>query len=80
MADSIVYSVNGPLSIIDMERRIIYVNKHGLDLCKLSLEDAVGTLYSNTSIYPANSEYCPITALKAGRETEAYYLEENGRY
>ena len=80
MADSIVHSVNNPLSIIDMNRRIIYMNRHALEANKLSIEKAVGSLYSDSSVYPANTKYCPITALEEGREAEAYYLEDSDRY
>ena len=80
MADSVVHSVNGPLCITDMQRRVVYMNEHGLKLCKMSLEEIVGTFYGDSSIYPANSQYCPITALKEERESEAYYLEDIDRY
>ena len=80
MADSIVYSVNGPLCITDMQRRIIYMNEHGLKVRHCTLEEVVGSLYDDSSIYPTNSQYCPISALEEGRESEAYYLEGSGRY
>jgi PAS domain S-box-containing protein len=80
MADSVVNSVNDSLCITDMRRRIIYLNEQGLKLCKMSLEEVVGTLYSDTSIYPTNTQYCPIAALEEGRESEAYYLEDIDRY
>ena len=80
MADSIVDSVNNPLSITDMKRRIIYMNRQALEATKLSLEEAVGSFYSDSSVYPANTKYCPIAALEEGREAEAYYLEDSDRY
>ena len=80
MADSIVYSVNGPLCITDMQRRIIYMNEYGLKVRNSVLEKIVGTLYDDSSIYPTNSKYCPISALEEGHESEAYYLESSGRY
>ncbi|MDR0309999.1 MAG: PAS domain-containing protein, partial [Acidobacteriota bacterium] len=80
MADGIVHSVSSPLCITDKQRRIIYLNDSGLKLCNMSLEEAVGTLYSKTSIYPADTQYCPINALEEGRESEAYYLESSDRY
>ena len=80
MADSVVDSVNSPLTITDMHQRIIYMNDHVLKLGNLTLEEAVGTLYSESSIYPSNTQYCPINALAAGRESEAYYLEHSDGY
>ncbi|MDR1135045.1 MAG: response regulator [Clostridiales Family XIII bacterium] len=80
MADSIDSSVHGPLCITDMDNNIVYVNKHGLALCRLSLEDAVGMQYSTISIYPVGSKYCPITALLEGHEAEVYYHAELGKY
>ena len=80
MADSVVGSVNNPLTITDMERKIIYMNAAGLELCNVTQEDIVGTPYGQVSIYPANSEYDPITALEAGREAEIYFIKERGRY
>ena len=80
MADSVVHSVNGPLCITNIYRRVIYMNEHGLKLCKMSLDEITGTLYGDSSIYPADSQYCPITALEDGRESEAYYMQEEDRY
>ena len=76
MADSIVASVKNPLSITDMNRRIIYMNSYGLDLCKKTLPEIVGTPYGETSIYPPDSKYDPILALEEGHEAEVFYVEE----
>ncbi|MDR0423987.1 MAG: response regulator [Clostridiales Family XIII bacterium] len=80
MADSITDSVRGPLCIIDMNRNIIYVNNPGLALTLFSIEDVVGKHYQDISIYPVGSEYCPITALLAGREADVYYHKGLKRY
>jgi PAS domain S-box-containing protein len=40
----------------------------------------VGTLYKDTSIYPVDSPYYPITALEEGRETDIYYARDIRRY
>jgi signal transduction histidine kinase/CheY-like chemotaxis protein/HAMP domain-containing protein len=80
MADSIVDSVKSPLSIIDMNRRIIYMNDYGLAFVRKTLEEVVGGLYGDSSIYPADSVYCPVAALETGREAEVYFIEEDGRY
>ncbi|MDR1376885.1 MAG: response regulator [Synergistaceae bacterium] len=80
MSDSIADSVNGPLCIIGMDRNIIYMNDHGLEICKKTLPEAIGTPYSEASIYPVGSKFCPITALEEGREAEVFYLEDSERY
>ena len=80
MADSIVHSVNSPLCITDMESRIIYMNEYGLELRGKTLEEIVGTTYGDSSVYPPDSQYCPIKALKEDRESESFYLEERDLY
>ncbi|MCL2822300.1 MAG: ATP-binding protein, partial [Firmicutes bacterium] len=80
MADSIVGSVNDPLSIINNEYKIIYMNDHSLSVLNKSLDDVVDTLYGDVSIYPYGSEYCPITALRNGKEAEVLHQESNGQY
>jgi signal transduction histidine kinase/CheY-like chemotaxis protein len=80
MADSIVNSVNNPLCITDMDLRIVYIHDHGLDFRNRTLNEIVGTMYSENSIYPFGSKYCPITALKEGRKAEVYYAEKRRQY
>jgi signal transduction histidine kinase/CheY-like chemotaxis protein len=80
MADSVVGSVAGPLVITDMRLDIIYMNNHGLDLIGKPLSEIVGSHYFKYSIYPNNSKYCPVTALREGHEAEVFYHEESGRY
>ena len=80
MANSIEDSVKHPLSIIDMDHKIIYMNQAGLDFCGLSLEEAVGKSYDEVSIYPADTTHSPIHALETGREAEVIFLEESQRY
>ncbi|MDR2175345.1 MAG: HAMP domain-containing protein, partial [Synergistaceae bacterium] len=80
MADSIVDSVNGPHVILDMNRRIIYMNDKGLEIYKKTLPEVIGALYSENSVYPVDTKFCPIRALKEGREAEAFYLQDSGRY
>ena len=81
MADNIVYSVNSPLCIIDMDYRIIYMNDRGLELRGMStLEEVLGTAYTESSVYPPGSKYCPLKALQDEHETEPYYLEDHGIY
>ena len=80
MADNIEENENGPLVIIDMDYRVIYVNHYGLELVKKPLFKVTGTLYSDNSLYPAGTKYCPITALKEGYESEAFYHEPSQKY
>ena len=80
MADNIVESSPGPLSITDMNYRIIYINQLALDLCNRNLEETIGVFYGDVSIYPFGSKYCPITALEKGIESESLYNEEMQRY
>ena len=80
MADSIVDSVNEPLSIVDMEHKVIYMNDIALNVLGKDLNDIIGTLYDETSFYPHGSRYCPITALHANRESDVLYQESSGHY
>ncbi|MDR0862161.1 MAG: response regulator [Oscillospiraceae bacterium] len=80
MADSIVESVKGPLTITDTNLRIIYMNDYGLHFIGKELSEVVGTFYSDNSIYPYGSESCPITALQNGREASVYHITEFDRY
>jgi signal transduction histidine kinase/CheY-like chemotaxis protein len=80
MADSIVDSVTAPLAIINMDRKIIYMNDEGIKAIGKTLSEIIDTPYSQNSIYPFGSKFCPITALEEGREAEAFYLESDGRY
>ncbi|MCL1875813.1 MAG: ATP-binding protein [Synergistaceae bacterium] len=80
MADSIVNSVNEPLSIIDIDHNIIYMNDLSLILVGKTLDEIINTSYHEISVYPYKSKYCPITALHENREAEILYQEESGHY
>jgi signal transduction histidine kinase/CheY-like chemotaxis protein/HAMP domain-containing protein len=80
MADSIVNSVSGPLVITDMNLKIVFVNEACLELNKSTLEKIVGRSYSDESIYPYRSKYCPVTALHENRESEVFYHASSGKY
>jgi len=81
MADSIVDSVKSPLSITDIDRHIIYMNDAGLEYYEgKTLSEIVGKSYSDISVYPEGSKYCPITALERGTETEILYAEDTDRF
>ena len=80
MADSIVASVNSPLSIINLNRKIIYMNEHGLNLIGKTLEEITGSDYGLHSAYPEGTKYCPVTALEQGHEAEILFDEKNHKY
>ncbi|MCL2202187.1 MAG: HAMP domain-containing protein, partial [Oscillospiraceae bacterium] len=80
MADSLVKSAISPLSIVNMDLDIVYMNDAALKLCGKSLEKVVGTPYHDSSIYPPNSAFDPIAALDGGREADILYLPDAGQY
>jgi len=80
MANSIETSITTPLSITDNNLNIIYMNDMGLEATDHKLEDIIGKSYKTNSIYPFDTEYCPITALQHGTASEVYYNQKNGRY
>ncbi len=80
MADSIVDSVKNPLTITDMNFKVIYVNEQSIELIHRPLNQLIGSYYRETSVYPVNSIYNPIEALEQGREAEIYYNKDNNRY
>ena len=80
MADSLESSVNSPLVIINMDKKVIYMNELALNVSGKTLEETVDTTYRKVSIYPPGSVYDPITALHEGREAEVMYREDRGHY
>lgn len=80
MADSLVESVEGPLAITDINRNIIYFNDDGLRKIGKTLPEVVGRPYSENSLFPGNTQYCPITSLLNGRESEVFYHAPTNRY
>ncbi|MDR2338541.1 MAG: response regulator [Deltaproteobacteria bacterium] len=80
MADSIVDSVKNSTSIVDMDLKVIYMNEQSLEFYNMSLEDVVGKPYPSFSIFPPNTPYCPITALKEGHEPEILRIKDTDQY
>jgi len=80
MADSIVDSVKEPLSIIDMDYKIIYMNTQALHVIGNTLDEVVGISYSMKSVYKLGSPNDPVAALHENREAEVLYQESNGHY
>ncbi|GHU99912.1 hypothetical protein FACS1894211_06190 [Clostridia bacterium] len=80
MADSLVDSVKPPLSILDTEHRIVYMNEEGLAFSGKTLDEIVGKPYRDYSAYPQNTVYDPILALEENREAEIYHMERKDIY
>jgi PAS domain S-box-containing protein len=80
MADRLVESVSGLLVIVDMDGKVIYVNGHALQAVGKTIDEVVGAPYGEISIYPEDSRYCPMRALRENREADIMYFPESGRY
>jgi len=80
MADSIADSIKNPLTIIDNEQKIIYVNDEGLKYLHKTLDEMIGRPYGEYSIYPVNTPYDPIYALHKKEEALIYHHKENDLY
>ncbi|MDR2665505.1 MAG: response regulator [Oscillospiraceae bacterium] len=80
MADSIVGSVRSPLSIVDMDMNIIYMNEYSLEIIGCTLDTVVGKPYRDYSIYPSGTVYCPITALLENRDAATLHIVKTGKY
>ena len=78
LADSLVDSDKGPLSIVDLSGRLVYMNDAGLALIGKSLEDVVGKPYAENTIFPPGTSFCPLACLARGVEPEV--LLHEGRY
>lgn len=80
MADSVVASVKDPITFIDNDMKIIYMNEPGLSLVGKTLDEMVGTSYKETSVYPADTLHDPIVALENNTESEAFYIDSLDMY
>jgi signal transduction histidine kinase/HAMP domain-containing protein/ActR/RegA family two-component response regulator len=80
MADSLAASFKHPLCVLNLEQKIVYLNEEALALTSKPLDTVVGSLYGDISIYPPGSSYCPLTALKTGREADIIFKEDENRY
>jgi len=80
MANNLAANISNQQSIIDLDEKIIYMNDHKLKILGTTLEDIVGKPYRENSIYPINSPYCPIIALKENRDAEVYYHKKTDQY
>ena len=80
MANNLAANISNLQSIVDLKEEIIYVNEHGLKSLETTLENVVGEPYQEHCFYPYESKYCPVTALKEGREAEVYYHQKSEKY
>ncbi|MDR2366563.1 MAG: response regulator [Deltaproteobacteria bacterium] len=80
MASSIEDSIKNPLSIVDMDGNIIYMNTYALNYYNKTLDEMVGHSYLPQSIFPQDSIYDPIKALVEGREASTMLEPKTGRY
>lgn len=80
LADSLVNSDKGPLSIVDLSGKLAYMNEAGLALIGKSLEDVLGKPYAENTIFPPGTAYCPLACLARGTEPEVLRHEHSGRY
>jgi signal transduction histidine kinase/CheY-like chemotaxis protein/HAMP domain-containing protein len=80
MAQSVEDSVKNPLSIVDINQNVIYMNDVGVDYSDKAFGDVAGLPYWETSIYPRGTPYYPIDALEDGREAEVFFHESSGKY
>jgi signal transduction histidine kinase len=78
--EQVTNSVTNPLTIIAMNRHIMYMNEAGLNIFNKTLKEVVGTPYDDYSIYPSGTKYDPIAALEEGRDAEILYAETIKRY
>ncbi|MDR0290344.1 MAG: response regulator [Treponema sp.] len=80
MADSLAEADRGPLVIINMELKVLFVNDILLGIMGKKLDQALGMPYPEFSLYPANTEYDPIMALHEGYESSVLYIDYLQRY
>jgi PAS domain S-box-containing protein len=80
LADSLVAGVTSPLSILDMDYRIIYMNDKGLEFLGKSLDEVAGKDQYEINPYPKGSPFDPIKALDEGRTAEVLFIPDKKRY
>ncbi|MDR2826256.1 MAG: PAS domain S-box protein [Deltaproteobacteria bacterium] len=80
MADSLVESVHGGLTITDLDTKIIYMNEHRLALINKTLDEVMGKPYMRYSLSGAEDDHNPFVALRKGIEPESFYHKESDHY
>ena len=81
MADSLVATLKGAVTILSLDRRIRYVNPEGLHLLGLtSLDEVLGKPYSDISIFKDCPACNPLSALLSGDEPDVLHHQATGHY
>ena len=80
MADSIVDSVKSPLSIINMNHEVVYMNDSALSLLGKTMDSVIGMSYDEVSIYHPGTQSDPISALHEGREASILHIKDSGHF
>ncbi|MDR2478416.1 MAG: response regulator [Treponema sp.] len=80
MADSLVESDRGPITIINMDLNVVYINDIGMAILSKTSEEILGRPYYEVSLYPVNSVYDPIHALNEGLDTDILHRQDLGCY
>ncbi|MDL2271443.1 PAS domain-containing protein [Desulfovibrio sp. OttesenSCG-928-I05] len=80
MADSIVESVQSPMVITDLQKKILYMNDSMLSVLGKTLSEMVGTPLPEDVLFPAGTHINPIQALAENREADVMYHAPTGRY
>jgi signal transduction histidine kinase/CheY-like chemotaxis protein len=81
LAENIEQSISHPIFITTLEKNIMYVNKIGMSLCKITDMDAViGKPYAKYGLYPEKTEYDPFYAYENETETAVYHDKTNDIY
>ena len=80
MADSLAASIKHPFCILNLDKKVIYMNEYGLRVTNKPLETVVGSDYKYASFYPSGTRYNPMVAREEGVEPEIYFHERTNRY
>ena len=80
MADGLAASVKHTLCILNLDKKVVYMNEHGLEVTNKPLDAVVGADYEDISFYPSGTFYNPMVAREEGREPEIYFHERTNRY
>ncbi|MDR1359665.1 MAG: response regulator, partial [Deltaproteobacteria bacterium] len=80
MADSLVRSVKGALTITDLDFKILYMNEEGLERIGKSRKEVLGSPYEENSLFPPHSPANPLFCLLNGQEPDVLFHARSGRY
>ncbi len=78
LADSVVNSNQGPVTITDLEGVIIYMNEASLGILSKELEEVVGSKYTDISLFSEINS--PIRSFEKGEEQSIVFHPPTHRY